>query len=358
MRRVYFTPGPSALYFTAEHHIKYALKHGIASISHRSKQFEDIFKAAETNLRELLSLPENYQLVFTNSATEIWEKMTDSFINKRSLHLVNGAFSKKFYSVVTNLHKEADILESPWGEMPDFTTNQEVQYDLIGVTHNETSTGVKTPLDKLYSLKDQHPEALLAVDAVSSLPVVDFDYTNIDTVYASVQKAFGMPAGLGVWLVNDKAIEKANQMKERGLLRDTYHNLPSLIAQARKHQTPSTPNVLNIYLLSEIAKDMVHRGISQIRNDSIYKSAIMYNMLDQHELLKPFVTEKALRSDTIILIDSGGRTYDLIDYISDHKMQVGDGYGKMKGKQVRIANFPTHSKEQFEMLVDLIEKFH
>jgi phosphoserine aminotransferase len=356
MRRVYFTPGPSALYYTAEHHIKYAIKHGITSISHRSAKFQDIFKEAESNFKLLLSLPDNYQLVFTNSATEIWEKMTDAFISERSLHMVNGAFSKKFYSVAKNLGKEANIIESPWGELPDYNFDNNT-YDLIGITHNETSTGVKTPLDKIYALRDRNPESLIAIDAVSSLPVVDLDYTKVDTVYASVQKAFGLPAGLGVWLINDRAEEKAREMKENGLLRDTYHNVLSLIDQARKYQTPSTPNILGISLFSEIVKDMIDRGLRQIRNDSVYKSAIMYNMLDQHNTLKPFVTDKSLRSDTIMIIDSGDRTNELIQFLSDHKMEVGGGYGKMKGKQVRIANFPTHSKEQFEMLVDLIDKF-
>ena len=357
MRRVYFTPGPSGLYFTIEHHLKHAVKYGITSISHRSKQFEEIFKEAEINLKELVQLPDDYQMVFTSSATEIWEKMTDGLINRKSLHIVNGAFSKKFYSVVNNLHKEADIIESSWGDLPEFTINAAENYDLVGVTHNETSTGVRTPLDKLYSLKEQYPESILAVDAVSSLPVVDLDYSKVDTVYASVQKAFGLPAGLGVWLINQETEEQARKMNKSGKIRQSSHNIISLIEQARKYQTPSTPNIMGIYLFSQVVRDMINRGIQQIRNDIIYKSAILYNMLDQHDVLQPFVREKTLRSDTIIVVDSGERTADLLTYLSDHKFEVGNGYGKMMGKQIRIANFPTHSKEQFEMLVDLIEKF-
>lgn len=357
MRSVYFTPGPSGLYYTVEHHIKHAIKTGITSISHRSKQFEEIFKEAENNLKELLRLPDNYQMVFTTSATEIWEKMADGLISTKSLHIVNGAFSNKFYSVVKNLNKETDIIESSWGDLPKLNTNSTENYDLIGVTHNETSTGVRTPLNEIYSLKEQHPEAILAVDAVSSLPVVDFDYTKVDTVYASVQKAFGLPAGLGVWLINDKTEDIARKLNDQGIVRVTPHNIISLIEQARNYQTPSTPNILAIYLFSRVVEDMINRGIQQIRNDIVYKSAIMYNMLEQHDVLQPFVKDKILRSDTIIVIDSGSRTSDLLTYLSEHKLEAGDGYGKMKGIQIRIANFPTHSKEQFEMLVDLIEKF-
>ena len=96
MQNIYFTPGPSALYFTVEHHLKHAVKYGITSISHRSKEFEKIFKEAESNLSELLNLPDNFQLVFTASATEIWEKITDGLIANKSLHYINGAFSQKF----------------------------------------------------------------------------------------------------------------------------------------------------------------------------------------------------------------------------------------------------------------------
>jgi phosphoserine aminotransferase len=37
-------------------------------------------------------------------------------------------------------------------------------------------------------------------------------------------------------------------------------------------------------------------------------------------------------------------------------MQPGDGYGSAKKTQLRFANFPTHSKEQFELLVDTLNK--
>jgi phosphoserine aminotransferase len=127
--------------------------------------------------------------------------------------------------------------------------------------------------------------------------------------------------------------------------------------QASKFQTPSTPNVLNIYLLAKIAGDLMTRGIQQIRNDGIYKATILYNLLEEHPLLKPFVKKKELRSETVIVIDAGEHSQRLIDYLAEKKFIVGGGYGKMKGKHVRIANFPTHSKEQFELLVDLIEKF-
>lgn len=357
MRKLFFTPGPSELYFTVDHHIKEALKSGVTSISHRSKDFIKISQEANENLRELLQLPDDYAILFTSSATEVWEKLSDSLINDSSLHIVNGAFSKKFYDVANNLGKHPDILESAWGDLPELPTEPKANYSLIAATHNETSTGVTTPLSSIYELKETFPDATLAVDAVSSLPVVNFDYKKVDTVYASVQKAFGLPAGLGLWLINGRTQELARENYAADKVRKSSHNIVSLLDQASKYQTPSTPNVLNIYLLAKVAEDLITRGIQQIRNDGIYKSAILYNLLDNHPVLQPFVKKKEIRSETVIVIDSGDHSKRLIDYLASRKMIVGGGYGKMKENQVRIANFPTHSKEQFELLVDLIEKF-
>ena len=357
MQKIFFTPGPSGLYFTVDHHIREALKTGVASISHRSKEFMKISQEANENVKELLQLPDDYAMVFLSSATEVWEKLSDSLINDRSLHIVNGAFSKKFFTVAENLGKQPVITESDWGDLPDMNALPKGDYSLVAATHNETSTGVTTPLETIYELKSIYPEATLAVDAVSSLPVVNFDYNKVDSVYASVQKAFGLPAGLGLWLINGSTQEKARANYAANKVRHSSHNIVSLLDQAKKFQTPSTPNVLNIYLLAKITRDMITRSIQQIRNDGIYKATILYNLLDNHPTLKPFVTKKELRSQTVIVIDSGEHSQRLIDYLAEKKLVVGGGYGKMKGKQVRIANFPTHSKEQFEFLVDLIENF-
>jgi phosphoserine aminotransferase len=357
MRKLYFTPGPSELYFTAEHHLKMAFKNGVPSISHRSSQFQSIFKEAVDNLRELLKLPDSYQIVFTTSATEVWERITENLIDQHSLHIVNGAFSKKFYTAATTLGKQTTLLETPWGDLPDVASIEKDNYDVIAVTHNETSTGVRFPLGDIKSIRNQYPEALIVVDGVSSLPVVDFDYDDIDSVYVSVQKCFGLPAGLGIWLVNDRCIERASMLSSGHKTWNTYHSLLALTEQAKNYQTPSTPNVLNIYLLSKVVEDMLNRGVKMIRNDTTYKAAIMYNMLDKHDKLKPFVQNSRLRSNTIIVVESDEHTQEIIDYLDTKQMIVGAGYGQKKASQIRIANFPTHSKEQFEMLTDLIERW-
>lgn len=352
---VNFTPGPSQLYFTVEDHARKAFRDGIPSLSHRSSAFEKISKQATDGLKELLELPEGYHILFTGSATEIWERSIQNLVAESSLHFVNGSFSKRFHEIATQLGKQAQKVEVAAGqgfESYQPTGNPEV----IALTHNETSTGVSMPLDFIHSFRDQHPNALVVVDAVSSLPYPKFDYTKIDSVFFSVQKSFGLPAGLGVWIVNEKCIAKAESLQQQGLNIGTYHNLPTLVANAKKNQTPETPNVLGIYLLGQVVSDFLKRGVHTIRKETEYKAAILYQALQNHAKIKPFVTDRKFQSQTVIVAETGTETAYITEQLIKHGLQPGDGYGERKKSQLRFANFPTHSKETYELLVDLLEK--
>ncbi|HEX6225397.1 MAG TPA: aminotransferase class V-fold PLP-dependent enzyme [Chryseolinea sp.] len=352
--KINFTPGPSQLYFTVRDHIRTAFREGVPSLSHRSKNFETFYVEVVEGLRELLNLPSDYHIYFTSSATEIWERLIQNLVKEKSYHLVNGSFSKRFFEVALQLNKKATKTEVTNGE--GFASPLAVPEDteLIAVTHNETSTGVSVPLDFIYDLKAKRPNALLAVDAVSSLPYPDFDYTKIDSVFFSVQKGFGLPAGLGVWMTNDKCIAKADALLRKGISIGSYHTLPGLQSFAIKNQTPETPNVLAIYVLGKVIKDMLRRGITNIRKETEYKSALLYHTLENHPNIKPFVSDKSFQSKTVIVANCGDHTEKLTKLLLEKDMQPGDGYGSSKKTQLRFANFPTHSKEQFELLVDTI----
>jgi phosphoserine aminotransferase len=136
-----FTPGPSQLYFTIEDHMRTALREGIPSISHRSKQFESIYQEAVGGLRELLKLPANYHVYFTGSATEIWERILQNLVIDNSFHFVNGSFSKRFYEIGQQLGKHPVKAEVELGKGFGHNTEITGTPELIAITQNETSTG-------------------------------------------------------------------------------------------------------------------------------------------------------------------------------------------------------------------------
>jgi phosphoserine aminotransferase len=355
MMHTNFTPGPSQLYFTVSDHARNAFRDGIPSISHRSKLFEQICKNTTDGLRSLLNIPSDHHIFFTASATEIWERVIQNLVAEKSFHLVNGSFSKRFYEIALQLNRKAEKAEVKEGE--GFDRVAASQTELIAITQNETSTGVTMPLDIIYNLRESNREALIAVDAVSSVPYPQFDFTKTDSVFFSVQKGFGLPAGLGVWIVNDRCIKKAEELLNRGVSIGSYHNIPSLLSHAQKNQTPETPNVLGIYLLGKVIEDFLRRGIDIIRKETEYKAAILYQVLEQHSIIRPFVKDKKFQSKTVIVADTGTHTESVTKFLQQKGLYPGEGYGPFKKTQLRFANFPAHSKEQYEMLVDALAEF-
>jgi phosphoserine aminotransferase len=282
--------------------------------------------------------------------------LIQNLVGKKSFHLVNGSFSKRFHEIAVQLGREAQKSEAPEGQ--GFASGLHAPgTELLAVTHNETSTGVSLPLEFIYDLKQQHPDALLAVDAVSSLPYPSFDFARVDSVFFSVQKGFGLPAGLGVWIANDKCLAKAEQLLEKGTSIGSYHTLPALKSFADKNQTPETPNVLGIYLLAKVVEDFLRRGVDTLRKETEYKAAVLYQALEGHPLLKPFVTDKKFQSKTVIVADCQSHTERLTAALLEKGLSPGDGYGPFKKTQLRFANFPAHSREQYELLADTITAF-
>jgi len=356
-KKIFFTPGPSALYFTVESHIKRALKLQVPEINHRSKQAAGYFQEVTENLRALMGIPKGYHIFYLSSATEIWERLIQNCIQEKSTHLSYGAFSNRFYDFSTKLGYNASSINSALGEIPDFKMNAiDSDTELISLALNETSSGVTYPVERIYDLNQHFPDAILAVDGVSAFPVIDIDFSQIDSAYFSVQKCFGLPAGLGVWIVNDKCIAKAEKKLKDGQNIGTYQSLPNLLKNAQKYQPTYTTNVLDVYLLAKVTADMLEKGIDVIRREATYKSSLLQHMVNEHPDLTHFVNQTELRSKTVTVANSISDSDYIINELSKKGLVIGNGYGDLKSKQIRIASFPTHSKELIEMLVDEINK--
>lgn len=358
-KKIFFTPGPSALYFTVEMHLKEAMKRQVMEINHRSKQAEGYFKTATDNLKSLMGIPEDYKIFFLSSATEIWERQLQNLVIKDSHHFCYGAFSQRFYDFAQKLNYSPTQSKSEFGSIPPLNFNEiPEQTELISFALNETSTGVSFPIERLAEIKSQRPGALISVDGVSAFPVIDIDLSQVDSAYFSVQKCFGLPAGLGVWIVSPKAIEKANKKLASGHSIGAYQTIPNLIKNADKYQTTYTANVLDIFLLSKVTGDMLEKGIDVIRRESNYKATLLQHTVEKHPRLSHFVQDKSIRSKTVVVANTEQDSHQIIDELDQKGFVLGNGYGKYKGKQIRIASFPTHSKEQIELLVDTLNKMN
>lgn len=355
--KIYFTPGPSQLYPKVKNYIEQALKEDILSISHRSRRFEEIFFGIQTGLQKLMGIPNDFHIVFTSSGTECMERALENTTKKYSHHFINGAFSERFYQCSLELKKYPTKTEIEWGSGFYASPKLDKNIETLCLTHNETSTGVAQNMDFIYKLKKENPNMLITLDVVSSAPVVDLDFRYLDCVFFSVQKGFGLPAGLGVMVISPQAFKKSLFLQNKGINIGSYHSFPSLIKYAQKRQTPETPNVLDLYLLEKVIVDMNKVGIEKIRKETKQKAKLLYRYFDKHLGFKTFVKADRDRSQTVIVIHTGGNTTALIEKLATRGLVIGEGYGKFKQSQIRIANFPSHSIENIKLLIETLKHY-
>jgi phosphoserine aminotransferase len=356
--QLYFTPGPSALYHTVHGHMKQALKDQIPSISHRSSLFKQIYGEAVEGLRMLMGVPDDFHVLFTSSATEIWERILQNTVMEHSYHAVNGEFSSRFYQFAEQMGFQAQKQEWKPGKGVNV---EEIQAspstELIALTLNETSTGAMMESTDFSALRRKFPKALIAVDAVSIAPFPEWDYASIDSFYFSVQKGFGLPAGLGVWVISPKMLAKAEEKLKTGDSIGTFRALPGMVKKALEYQTVETPNTLGIYLLAKVTGDFNRVGIAQIRREMRYKAAVLRNTVNNHPLLQHFVEETKHQSTSVCVAQVAGGSSGLLSYLEQKGIIAGSGYGPFKKEHLRMANFPAHSKEQIELLADHLNQW-
>ncbi len=350
--RIYFTCGPTQLYKTVPKHIKALLQNNILSVSHRGQLFMDTYRELTVNLRQLLNIPSAYQIFYLSSSIESMERTLQNCVVKNSFHLTNGAFAEKYFNMSLVLGKKA----INYSFLPVEKTNlDEIKIpatsEMICVTQNETSTGVALPMTEIYRLKSRYPKKLIALDIVSSVPCVGIDFSQLDLVFFSVQKAFGLPAGLSVLVVSPSAMEKSLSMEKKGISTGSYHSFSSLKKYADRNQTVATPNVFLLFLLNRVAADFLKYPLKKIRRETHQKAALLYTYFDKHPKYHPAVSAGRFRSVTTIVVNTGADTDKIIASLAKKGMIVSRGYGRNKKTQIRIANYPSHSMNKIKLLL-------
>jgi len=357
MKNIYFTVGPSQIFSGFDRCLFAALKIGVPSISHRGRTFEGLFKHTTNSLKRLMNIPNGFHYFFMGSGTEAMERIIENCCEKESFHFVNGAFSKRFYQTAVDLKKNAVKFEAPPGEGFDFFKAQiDESAEVVCFTHNETATGVSVDMEDIYELRKSYPDKIFALDIVSSAPTVEVDFTKIDCAFFSVQKGFGLPAGLGVLLVNERCIDKSLELQRRGVSIGSYHNFPTMLKTEAKSNTPETPNVLAIYELGYVCDLYNKKGVPKIRKEAEAKAKLIYDFLDKHKDFKPFVKKSQWRSKTIIVAETPAGSDKVIKKLVQKGFIVGPGYGEFKDKHIRIANFPAHKLADVKKMLEVLNK--
>src|SRR5712671_5780400 len=232
-------------------------------IGHRGQGFKDLYAKMQPQLQSLLYTK---QLVYlsTSSAWGVMEGALRNLVSKKVLTCMCGAFSDKWLDVARRCGKEAEPLQVPWGS-PIRAADVEKKlatgaFDALTLIHNETSTGVMSPLSEIAALKKKYPDVMFIVDAVSSMTAVPlrFDELGIDVLLAGTQKAFALPPGFAVFVCSPVALTKAAAMKDRGY----YFDFVEFQKNAEQNMTPSTPSIGHVFALASKLDEFFAEGLN------------------------------------------------------------------------------------------------
>ncbi len=353
-------PGPSQLSPETEDDIRHAIDDGVLSLSHRSSKFTEISRHCIDGLRAHLAVPTDYRIFYFDSATQVWHSMAANLVEKHSFHFVNGAFSGKAYDAAKALGKNAVKDEVILGEQNIFSRAAIPEgTELITACYNETSTGVCMQREDVRELRAAHQDALLAIDVTSCAGAVPLTISDADIWYFSVQKCFGLPAGLAIAIVSPRAYERSLELGVRRT------NLAGIWSWERleetmlndKFQTPHTPNVLNIYLLGkQCARFLEVGGVEAMHRQTLEKKSLIEEWVQKHPSLTPFVPNITHRSDTVYTVKAAPEFVAAArDACKEAGITLGAGYGKIKNETFRIANFPAVTRD---MLMQVFETVH
>lgn len=342
-----FYPGPSQLDSSIPSYLLDAVSEGILQQNHRSEAFMSLYRYTRALMQAKWNVPEDYLLVFSSSATEWWEIIAQSLTEKASVHWGNGAFADKWFQYAKAIHPGSSYLDLGFEAWPDPQVAGK-HVELMAITNNETSNGTRVPLWYLRELQMAYPEALIAVDATSSLGGIDLDFSLGDVWFASVQKCLGLPAGMGLALLSPRALHKARQLGGH-----QYNALHKMAAQAQAFQTHYTPNVLAIYLLMRVLKDRpaIHKTSTKL----IRRAEGLYDYFEKKSPYPPLIANAERRSETVICLQASEEDQkELFTRAESKKILLGKGYGPWKSSTFRIANFPALKSKHFTKLKHLL----
>ncbi len=239
-------------------------------IGHRSSEFSQIIAETNAGLKWLFQT-QNPVLALAASGTGTIEAAIINFLSAGDRVLVgnNGKFGERWAKIATAYGLDVQEITAEWGKPlnpDDFAEALEADTSkaikAVIITHSETSTGVLNDLEAINKLVKAHGEALIIVDAVTSLGSynIPVDEWGIDVIGSGSQKGFMLPPGLGFVAVGDRAWDAY----KKATLPKFYLDLGTYRKSAEKDSTPFTPPV-NLYFGMKVAFEMMQaEGLESI----------------------------------------------------------------------------------------------
>lgn len=355
MSRVYnFSAGPAVL---PEEVLKEAAAEmldykgtgmSVMEMSHRSKAFETIIQEAESDLRELMGIPDNYKVLFLQGGAHLQFSMIPQNLmkNKVADYIITGQWAKKAFKEAQKYGKANAIASSEdktFSYIPD-CSNLPISEDADYVYICENNTIYGTKFKELPNAKGK----TLVADVSSCFLSEPVDVKKYGVIYGGVQKNIG-PAGVVIVIIREDLITE-----------DVLEGTPTM-CQYKIHADAkslyNTPPAYGIYICGKVFKWLKAKGgLLAMKEYNEKKAKILYDYLDESRLFKGTV-EKKDRSLMNVPFVTGDADLDALFV----KEAAAAGFVNLKGHRsvggMRASIYNAMPIEGVEKLVEFMKEF-
>ncbi len=354
MERVYnFSAGPSMLPLSVLEEAQRDMVNykgtgmSVMEMSHRSKDYEGIIYGAEALIRELMNIPENYEVLFLQggASTQFAMVPLNLFKNKKADYVITGQWAKKAcqeagkFGVANAVASSADKTFSYIPKLDKSTFTPDADY--FHITHNNTIYGTK------WNTLPECGNVPLVADISSDIMSETLDVTKFGLLYAGAQKNVG-PAGLTIAIVRKDLIGDAMDICPTMLSYKTHADGKSM------YNTPPCYSIYISKLVFEWVKNM--GGVAELEKLNKAKAAVLYDFLDNSSMFKGTVVKED-RSLMNVPFITGNEELDK-KFVAEAKEA---GFVNLKGHRtvggMRASIYNAMPIEGVQALVNFMETF-
>jgi phosphoserine aminotransferase len=359
MSRVYnFSAGPAVL---PEEVLKEAAAEmldyrgtgmSVMEMSHRSKAYDDIIKTAESDLRDLLSIPDNYRVLFLQGGGSQQFAMVPMNLMKNRVadYIITGQWAKKAFqegSIYGKANAIASSADKTFSYIPDCTdlpVSEDADY--VYICENNTIYGTK-----FWTLPNTKGKLLVA-DQSSCFLSEPVDVTKYGLIFAGAQKNVG-PAGTVIVIIREDLITEDVLAGTPTMLRYKTH--------ADAGSLYNTPPTYGIYICGKVFKWLkANGGLEEMKKRNEEKAKLLYEFLDQSRLFKGTV-EKKDRSMMNVPFITGNEEMDAL-FVKESKaagLENLKGHRTVGGMRASIYNaMPLEGVKKLVAFMDDFEAKH
>lgn len=280
MKRAYnFNAGPSALPLEVLQEAQGELINfngtgmSVMELSHRSKEYEEVHNEAIALLKELLNIPEQYDVLLLQGGASLQFAMVPmNFLpeGKTANYILTGSWSEKALKeakIIGETRIGASTKENNYKSIPSLNELDICENDAyVHITSNNTIFGTQW---KEFPVNAKAP---LIADMSSDILSRTIDVNQFSLIYAGAQKNLG-PSGVTVVILKKDLLEKANK------------NIPTMLSyetHVKGNSLYNTPPTFAIYMLSKVLKWVKNNGgVSEIEKRNEQKAKLIYDVIDE-----------------------------------------------------------------------------